>query len=402
MTDSLRSAISAIAANKLRSALTMLGVVIGVGSVIAMIGIGEGTKQKSLEELEIMGSNRITVSPQRGRGGTGSDNALRVEDVGKLKSRIPAIKEITGVVSSRFSGQSTVKYGAFNKRTSVTGAEPQIQQIENARKMYAGRFYTQEDEAYMRRVAVLGWGVYEELFAGENAIGSTIKINNQNFEVVGVVDYKGGSGWMNPDDQVYIPLKTAQDRLLGTKDRLHMITMQGISPDVLTVIQADVEDVLYETRKSATGEELFRVFNQAESLEAIQTQSRLLSMLLAGIASVSLLVGGIGIMNIMLVSVTERTKEIGLRKAIGAKRSTILSQFLYESVVLCVMGGAIGTVLGIGATNMVAAAMQVPAVINTVAVFTAFMFSTGVGLFFGLYPAIRASALLPIEALRYE
>lgn len=406
MTDSLTSAVRAIAANKLRSALTMLGVVIGVGSVIAMIGIGEGTKKKSLEELEVMGSNRITVVPDWRRGGNrsgGGDSAtLRMSDVERLKDRVPTIRYITGVVSSRWSGMSMVKFGANSKRTSVQGAEPQIQQIENARRMFAGTWYTEEDEAMMNRVAVLGWQVYEELYEGQNPMGTTVKINGQNFEVVGVVDYKGGSGFNNPDDQVYIPLRTAQNRLLGTADRLNAISIQGMNSEFLSVTQADVEDVLYETRRSATGEELFRVFNQAESLEAIQTQNRLLTLLLAGIASVSLLVGGIGIMNIMLVSVTERTKEIGLRKAIGAKRSTILSQFLWESVVLCVMGGALGMFLGMWATHFVAGLLQVPPVVNMGAVVIAFVFSTTVGLFFGLYPAIRASRLQPIEALRYE
>lgn len=384
----------------------MLGVVIGVGSVIAMIGIGEGTKQKSLSELEIMGSNRITVMPNwmRGRGGMGGSDTspLRMDDVERLKARVPLIKNITGVVSSRFSGQSTAKYKSNNKRTGVTGAEPQIQFIENATKMHSGGWYTDEDNALMERKCVLGYTVYDELFHGENAIGATIKIGSQNFEVLGVVDYKGGTGFNNPDDQIYIPLKTAQNRMMGTKDRLNYITMQMSSSDLLKVAQADVEDVLNVNRKSATGDALFRVFNQAESLQAIQTQSFLLSMLLAGIASVSLLVGGIGIMNIMLVSVTERTREIGLRKALGAQRGTILTQFLLESVVMCVLGGVLGIILGSLAVQGVAGMLQVPGVINVTAVIWAFGFSSIVGIVFGLYPAIRASNLLPIEALRYE
>lgn len=398
--DIFETAIRAIAANKLRSALTMLGVIIGVGSVIAMIGIGEGTKQKSLEELEIMGSNRISVMPNWRRSNR-SDGAstLRTSDVDLLRRSVPTIENITGVVRAR-GGQ--VKFGANNKRTEVIGAEPEIQLIENARKMHSGTFYTWEDEALMNRVCVLGWAVYEELYDGDTAVGTTIKINNQNFEVLGVVDYKGGSGWRNPDDQVYVPFSTGVNRLTGQRDRVDYITMQAINSEVLPVTQEDVEAVLLKERTSATGEELFRVFNQAESLEAIQTQSQLLSMLLAGIASVSLLVGGIGIMNIMLVTVTERTKEIGLRKAIGAKRTTILSQFLYESVVLCVLGGFLGMILGMFATRFVAEKLQVPPVINMEAVVAAFVFSCAVGLFFGLYPAVRASRLLPMEALRTE
>jgi putative ABC transport system permease protein len=403
--DSLDSALRAVAANKLRSALTMLGVVIGVGSVIAMIGIGEGTKKKSLEELEVMGSNRITVAPnwQRGRGQSGNDaSTLRLEDVERLKRNVPAIRHITGVVSSRWGGQSMVKFGSRNKRTPVTGAEPQIRFIENATKMHSGTWWDETDNELMNRKAVLGYMVYEELFGQDNAIGATIKINNRNFEVVGVVDYKGGTGWNNPDEQVYIPLRTAQNRLLGTKDRLNMITLQAMDSTILEEVQRQVEDTLAATRRSASGEDLFRVFNQAESLQMIQTQSTLLSLLLAGIASVSLLVGGIGIMNIMLVSVTERTREIGLRKALGAKKDTVLVQFLLESVVMCLLGGAVGIVLGTFAVRIVADALQVPQVINAAAVMIAFGFSMVVGVFFGLYPAIRASNLQPIEALRHE
>lgn len=399
--SSLNSALRAIMANKLRSALTMLGVVIGVGSVIAMIGIGEGTKRKSLEQLEIMGSNRITVMPDWGRGRQAADgqSALRLADVERIRDRVPGVKYVLGVTSSR--GQ-TVKFGANNHRTMITGAEPELAVVMNATKMLDGEWYTHEDELMQNRVAVLGYEVYDRLYGGERAVGTSIRVRDQNFLVVGVVDYKGGSGMMNPDDQVYIPFQTAANRVLGTKDVINNITVQAISSEFLEVTQEDIFNVLYETRRSAAGESLFRVMNQAETLETIQTQSRLLSMLLAGIASVSLLVGGIGIMNIMLVSVTERTKEIGLRKAIGAKRKTILSQFMLESVVMCLMGGVLGIVLGQWAVRLVAAQLQVPPVIDATAVGSAFGFATLVGIFFGLYPAIRASKLQPIEALRHE
>jgi len=399
--NSLDSAIRAVLANKLRSALTMLGVVIGVGSVIAMIGIGEGTKRKSIEQLEIMGSNRITVMPDwaRGRQAAEGQSALRVADVERIRDQVPGAKYVVGVASGR--GQ-TVKFGSNNHRTSITGAEPEIAIILNATKMLDGEWYTYEDEIAMNRVCVLGYEVYDRLYAGERAVGTSVRIRDQNFLVLGVVDYKGGSGMMNPDDQVYVPFSTASDRLLGTKDFVSYITVQAISSEFLDVTQEDIFNVLYQTRRSATGEQLFRVMNQAETLETIQTQSRLLSLLLAGIASVSLLVGGIGIMNIMLVSVTERTKEIGLRKAIGAKRQTILSQFMLESIVMCLMGGVLGILLGQWGVQLVAAQLQVPPVIDLVAVGSAFGFATLVGVFFGLYPAIRASNLQPIEALRHE
>ncbi|HRJ27732.1 MAG TPA: ABC transporter permease [Fimbriimonadaceae bacterium] len=397
--DSLQSALRAISANKLRSALTTLGVVIGVGSVIAMLGIGEGTKKKSLENIEAMGTNMITVMPDWRRGSSAgmAGAALKDEDVEVIRRRVPTAKIVAGGVRS----QETVKFGNRNTRTQIMGGEPEMAIVRNATRLFQGSWYTQEDEAMMNRKAVLGYQVYDTLFGGENAVGSTIMIKGQPFEVAGVIFYKGGSGFMNPDDQIYIPLSTARQRLMG-RTNLDMINVMAINTEVLPFTQTEVEASLALTRRNAAGENQFRVFNQGEWIEQIETQTRLLSFLLAGIASVSLLVGGIGIMNIMLVSVTERTREIGLRKAIGAKRSGILIQFLLESVVMCVLGGGIGVALGYGATVFVAEALKVPPVVQTQAIVMAFGFSAFVGLFFGLYPALRASSLQPIEALRHE
>lgn len=399
--DAVRTALRAISANKLRSALTMLGVVIGVGSVIAMIGIGEGTKQKSIENIQVMGTNMLTVMPNWRRGSvSGGPNdipTLKDEDVVDLKKNVALIGEITGTVGAR----SNVKYRNVNYFTQITGAQPQIAIIRNATRMHQGTWYTGEDEINASRKAVLGYLVYQELFGTDNAIGATIRIRNQNFEVAGVVAFKGGSGNWNPDDQIYIPLSTARTRLLG-RTNLDTIVMMGTNTELLPIMQTKVEETLGRKRRNAGGEPLFRVINQGEWIEQMEQQTRLLSTLLAGIASVSLLVGGIGIMNIMLVSVTERTREIGLRKAIGAKRETILGQFLLESVVMCTVGGAIGILLGLTSVVYVAGALKVPPVINTTAIIVAFAFSAAVGLFFGLYPALRASRLQPIEALRYE
>lgn len=399
--DSVISALRAIMANKLRSALTMLGVVIGVGSVIAMIGIGEGTKQKSLENIQIMGSNMLTVMPNWRRGGVSGGATetptLRHEDIVTLKREVPMINTITGVVQRRMNS----KHGSKTHFTQVVGAEPQVALIRNATKMWEGTWYTTEDEAMSERKAVLGFTVYQELFGEENAVGARIRIGNQNFDVVGVIAYKGGSGMWNPDDQIYVPLSTAMSRMMG-KDNLDQIMMQTSNSDLMIVTQGQVEDALMATRRNASGEPMFRVMNQGDIIAQMETQTKLLSMLLAGIASVSLLVGGIGIMNIMLVSVTERTREIGLRKAIGAKRETILAQFLLESTVMCVVGGTIGIVLGLGSVAFVAQALKVPPVVNTQAIILAFGFSALVGVFFGLYPAMRASSLQPIQALRYE
>jgi putative ABC transport system permease protein len=400
--DSFDSAIRAIAANKLRSVLTMLGVVIGVGSVIAMIGIGEGTKRKSLENIEIMGSNMILVMPdwRRGSSSMGSGAAgtyLDTQDVERLKREVETINLISGVVRS----SETVKVGNRNTRTQIQGCEPQLAIIRNATKMHSGSWFTVEDVAAMERKAVLGYQVYDTLFGGESAIGSTIRIKGQNFEVVGVVTYKGGSGMMNADDVVYIPITTAQQRLMG-RTNLDQIAIQGMSTELLPYTQMRIEEVLARTHRNAAGENQFRIMNQGDWIQQSQTQSQLLSYLLAGIASVSLLVGGIGIMNIMLVSVTERTREIGLRKAIGAKSGGILTQFLLESIVMCVLGGAIGIGLGYVATRFVAQALMVPPAINWWAIALAFGFATLIGIFFGFYPAWRASNLDPIEALRHE
>ena len=399
--DAFFSALRAITANKLRSFLTMLGVVIGVGSVIAMIGIGEGTKKKSLENIQMMGTDLLVVMPnwRRGNiaGGSSDMPVLKQEDVTQISRDVALVKMITGCVGARVM----TKFRNTSYMTSITGAEPQIAIIKNSAKMHQGTWYTMDDEAKANRVCVLGYVPYQELFGNDNAVGATIRIKNVNFTVAGVIAYKGGSGNWNPDDQIYMPLSTASTRLLGKKN-LDMIQIQGTNTELLPTTQTQVEASLGKKRKNASGEPLFRVMNQGDMIEQMQTQTQLLSVLLAGIGSISLLVGGIGIMNIMLVSVTERTREIGLRKAIGATRHSILWQFLLESVVMCTVGGAIGITVGLSCVIVIAQMLKVPPVVNSVAIVIAFGFSAGVGLFFGLYPALRASRLQPIEALRYE
>jgi putative ABC transport system permease protein len=398
--DAISTALRAVAANKLRSFLTMLGVVIGVGSVIAMIGIGEGTKRKSIEQIEVMGTNMLTVYPNWRRGGLGMATdipTLKDEDVPRLRRDVPLIQFVTGAVQSRVM----TKFKSTSYMTQLTGAEPQVAIIRNSTRMHQGHWFTMEDEAAANRVCVLGWVPYQELFGDDNAAGATIRIKNVNFQVVGVCAYKGGSGNWNADDQVYVPLATAKHRLLGRTD-LDNIMIQGRDAELLPITQQMVEDSLGKKRKNASGEDLFRVMNQGDWIETMQKQTQILSILLAGIASISLLVGGIGIMNIMLVSVTERTREIGLRKALGAKRESILWQFLLESVVMCCVGGLIGIVFGTATVFLISGLLKVPPMVNGQAILVAFGFSAGVGLFFGLYPALRASRLQPIEALRYE
>ncbi len=397
--DQVNSALRAIAANKLRSMLTMLGVVIGVGSVIAMIGIGQGTKEQSLRNLQRMGTDMLIVWPnwRNGHVHGGSVPVLEKTDVRAIVRNVPLVKYATGQVG----GSVTASYADSTTNTQVTGADPNIQYIRNC-QMLEGRFYNNADEKVSKRVCVLGFKVYQDLFGmGTDVVGRTIRINQDNFKVLGVVSYKGGSGFWNPDDQIYTPLSTAMERLFG-KTKLDSIDIQVANPKLMILAQGQIEDTLDALRTNAAGQRLFMVLNQGDMIQQAQQQSSLLGILLAGIASVSLLVGGIGIMNIMLVSVTERTREIGLRKAIGAKRRTILSQFLLESVVMCSIGGFLGIVFGGGGVHLVAPLMHVPTIVNTQAVLMAVLFSLFVGVFFGLYPAIRASRLQPIEALRFE
>ncbi|HLK14485.1 MAG TPA: ABC transporter permease, partial [Fimbriimonadaceae bacterium] len=365
--DQFGTALRALAANKLRSMLTMLGVVIGIGSVIAMIGIGEGTKRAALANIQRMGTNMLMVWPNWRRGNvSGSESSiptLKDEDVRAIRRNVPLATFVSGTVGA----SANLKYKDHNHVSRLVGGEPQIAIIQNATRMIQGGWFTPEDDAVSAKKCVLGYVAYQELFGNENAVGANIRIKNDTFEVLGVIDYKGGTGMWNPDDQVYVPLSTARRRLMG-QHNLDGIVIQASDPDLMILAQKQVEDTLDKTRKNSSSEPLFRVMNQGDALDQMKTQNNLLSILLAGIASVSLLVGGIGIMNIMLVSVTERTREIGLRKAIGARRETILSQFLLESVAMCCVGGLIGILVGVGGVFIVSPLLKVPAIVNVQAI----------------------------------
>jgi putative ABC transport system permease protein len=398
--DSLSSALVAIAANKLRSMLTMLGVIIGVGSVIAMIGIAEGTRQQSLERLDALGRNLILVFPQHSFGGVhqSSDEAqtLKMKDVDLIRRSCPTVSYASGEVRQHVQ----VKYADKNEQSSITGGESSTQLIRNV-KLKEGRFFTDEEDHLSAKVCVLGYDIYDRLFEGGSALDATVRLNGQDFSVIGVAAFKGGSGFMNPDDNIFIPIRTAIGRL-QRRDTLSDIAVRASDASVMTYTLDQVQATLSRVRHSASGEDLFRAFNQGELIETAEDQSRVMRMLLAGIASVSLLVGGIGIMNIMLVSVKERTREIGLRKAIGATQDAVLSQFLLESVTLCMVGGVAGVAVGIAGVEVVAKLMSVPPTIVPAGVFLAFGFAALVGIFFGFYPAYLASRLQPIEALRNE
>ncbi len=398
--DGVKAAVSAISSNKLRSILTTLGVMIGVGSVITMIGIAEGARKQALERLEALGSNLISVFPTRNVGGQrqAADDAqtLKLTDVELIRKAVPTASHVSGEVRTR----ALIKFGSKNEPTQVIGALPEIQQIRNV-KLKEGRFYTQDEETNKQKVCVLGYDIYDRLFEGGAALGSVIRINNQDFEVVGVAAFKGTGGFMNPDDTIYVPINTAISRL-QRRESLSSISIRAVDSSVMPYTLQQVQETLARVRKSASGEQLFRAFNQGELIETAEEQSRILSMLLGGVAGVSLIVGGIGIMNIMLVSVTERTREIGLRKAIGATQDAIRAQFLLESVILSLGGGLIGIAIGFLGVQGLSQLIKVPAIISIPGIFLAFGFAALVGIFFGFYPAYKASKLDPITALRHE
>lgn len=393
-------------ANKLRSGLTMLGIIIGVASVIAMVSIGEGAKQAITKRIESMGSNLLTIrprSPEEDEKGeiTGKSPGLTYEDGLAILRECPSVRDVACEVTLR--GQA--KYLGRDWEPSITGTTPSYQEVRNFH-VEEGRFISQKDVAEWKKVCVLGKTVVKELFKEENPIGRTIKIKNTRFTCIGIMEEKGQRGWRDEDDVIFIPSTTAQKRFTGN-NKVTGLLVQTKSSDVAQAAVSEVEAVLTKRHKNVID---FEVRSQQEFLEAVQETTQTFKLMLGGIAAVSLLVGGIGIMNIMLVSVTERTREIGLRKAIGAKRIDILGQFLIESVVISMAGGIIGILLGIGLGVGVGELMnrimpgraEWASVVSLDSIILAFFFAAGIGIFFGMYPANKASKLDPVEALRYE
>ncbi|HPT97997.1 MAG TPA: ABC transporter permease [Armatimonadota bacterium] len=400
--ESMRVALTGLAANKMRSALTMLGVIIGVAAVIAMMAIAQGARADTMKRIQAMGTNSLMVfagqSRQgRVRGGFGSSQSLTVDDAEAIAKLGPPIARVSPEV-----GQSAqVKYRNANTNVSIQGVGADYCEIRNV-TVERGRFFSESDVLAMRRVCVIGPDTATNLFGQQNPVGKRIRIAGSGFLVLGVTKAKGSQGWTNPDDQIWVPYTTAMRRLFGL-DYLRMISVQ------VTEMKRSDEAIEMITRLlrrrhriSAGGEEDFFVRSQAEMMEAAEETSRTFTLLLAGIASVSLLVGGIGIMNIMLVSVTERTREIGIRKALGARARDILGQFLIEAMVLSITGGLVGVILGVGGSLLLANSAGWTAIIAPQSILLAFGFAGAVGIFFGSYPAHKASRLSPIEALRYE
>ena len=399
MIEILRVALTSIRGNLFRAALTMLGVIIGVAAVITMLALGTGAQRAVEQQLEALGANVITVTTwMRFAQGIAREQALTTEDAVALRNEARNVSAVAPEQNSR----QQVKLGSRNLNLSVIGTT-QDHAVVNGFELQAGRMLTAIDDSSRRRVAVLGGEVPEQLeTTAEALVGHSILVKSLPFEVVGVYRKKGAVGFGNPDDDVYIPVSTSEYRVVGN-DRVQNIAVQvapGVEPAQAMV---EIERVIRREHGLAPGADNdFTVVDRKQFLATQQQTTQILSFLLAGIAGVSLVVGGIGIMNIMLVTVTERTREIGIRKALGATRLNILTQFLTESVVLCVLGGLLGMALGSGAARALAKFAGWQTYVTLDALLLAFVFSAGVGLVFGLWPARRASKLDPIAALRYE
>jgi putative ABC transport system permease protein len=400
----VRIAMRALARNKMRSILTMLGIIIGVGAVIAMVGLGQGAQQQVQAQIAAMGSNLLFVGSgtvNRGglRMGFGATKTLVYQDMTAILRECPAV-----VAAAPGAGSSAqVVYENDNWSTRLNGTEPQYFDIRNW-PVVNGSVFSQSDVDTVANVAVIGETVRKNLFGAVNPVGQTVRINNIPFKVLGVLAPKGTSAAMgqDQDDVIFVPLTTLQKKISG-QDWLQFIMVSAQSRDASYSAQQQIEGLLRDRHRIRAGtDDDFFVRNLADMADLADQASRVFTLLLASIASVSLLVGGIGIMNIMLVSVTERTREIGIRMAIGATEADVQRQFLIEAVVLSMIGGAIGIVFGVGSSLIITNVLGWPVLVSPLAIVIAVLFSAAVGIFFGFYPARKAAGLDPIEALRYE
>jgi putative ABC transport system permease protein len=398
----IRVAGDSIRKNKMRTLLTMLGIVIGVGAVIIMVAVGQGAQKSIANQINALGTNLLVItagSSNQGGVSQGAQafNRLTVDDADKLKREGTLFAGVTPVVVTRTQALA----GGANWRTTVNGVSTDFQTIRDW-QMQSGTFFSDNDVRGMRKVAVIGTTVAANLFPGTDPVGSQLQIRNVPFDIVGVLATKGqNAGGQDQDDIVVIPYTTAQTRLSGSA-RIWQILVSASSPQDLAAAQQEVSAIMRESHKIGDGDDDFTVRNQTEIANAAQGTTKIMTWLLASIASVSLIVGGIGIMNIMLVSVTERTREIGIRMAIGARGSDVLTQFLVESIVMSVLGGAVGLAVGVGGAQLLAHFTGWSTSVPVQAVALAIGFSAAVGVFFGFYPARKAAALDPIQALRYE
>ena len=400
----LRIAMRALARNKMRSVLTMLGIIIGVGAVIAMVGVGQGAKDQAQAQIAAMGSNLLFVGSgtvNRGgmRLGWGATKTLVLDDEKAILRECPAVAE----AAPGDGASAQIVFGNDNWFTRITGTSPEYFEVRDW-PVAAGSTFTQSDVDTAANVAVIGETVRKNLFGATDPIGQTIRIKDLPFRVIGVLIAKGASAAMgqDQDDVVIIPLTTLQKKIDGTT-WLQFIMISATSRDASYSAQQQITTLLRDRHRIRPGaDDDFFVRNLADIADLADQQNTIFTWLLASIASVSLLVGGIGIMNIMLVSVTERTREIGIRIAVGATEKDVQNQFLVEAVVLSMIGGAIGILVGVGTSLLITNVLRWPVKISGLAIIVAVIFSTMVGVFFGFYPARKAAALDPIEALRYE
>jgi putative ABC transport system permease protein len=402
----IKIAFRALARNRVRAALTMLGIIIGVSAVIAMVSIGQGASATVQAQIESMGTNLLFVSAQAQnaggvRGGAGAESGgsrLSVEDLEAIRREVPSVAMVSPQVNTR----TQMVAGNLNWSAQVQGVSEQYPEIRKW-NVGGGSFFAESDVRTAARVIVLGRTVADNLFPGTDATGQTVRVSNLPFRVIGVMARKGQDQMgRDQDDVAFAPYTAVQKKLLGN-NRLSVAYVSAVSPDATYTAQAQITDLLRQRHRLSPGEpNTFTVRNMSDVAEAANETNSTMTILLGCIAGVSLLVGGIGIMNIMLVSVTERTREIGIRMAIGARSSAVRTQFLIESIVLSLTGGVTGILLGLGVSLAIPALLGWPTLVSTASIIGSAVFSAAVGVFFGYYPARKAAALDPIDALRFE
>jgi len=395
-------ALQGLAANKLRSLLTMLGIIIGVLAVILGTAIGQGSRQQVLSQIQALGSNSITIFPGAQRRGAvsfgqGSRSTLTLDDAEVIRKNCPSIIAVAPNLQQR----AQVKYGNQNTNTQIVCTTPEFLSIRNF-AVEQGQFFTDRDVRGKRKVCTVGKTAAQNLFGDASPIGKSLRIRGINFKIIGIMALKGAALFGDPDDQIYIPVTTGMKQVFGV-DSINQLYTQTATVERTAAAVEEIKTALRKSHKILpSADDDFTVRTQAEFMQTQEQAGQAFTFLLTGIAAVALLVGGIGIMNIMLVSVTERTREIGIRKAVGAKNSNILFQFLIESMTLSIVGGLVGIAMGFGASNLIGSMLGWPTVISPLWVGIAFFSSATIGIFFGIYPAYQAAQLDPIEALRYQ